>query len=84
MGVSFLDGIPITAKLPMTLTLTVESSPDTINSGTNPTAKGISYKTVSLPNGLRAEVPEFVQTGEQIEMHLDDNMNLTYSKRIRS
>jgi elongation factor P len=71
------------ARLPTTLCLPVEDAPGNIKSGANATTKGIGYKTAILPNGIRVEVPDFVLVGEIIEVSLDDNLNLTYSKRVR-
>ncbi|KAI9217704.1 hypothetical protein BC828DRAFT_351217, partial [Blastocladiella britannica] len=83
LSVSFLDGTPITAKLPTTFQFEIVDTPDNIKGGSNPTAKGIGYKVAILAGDLRVEVPDFCVNGDKIEIAVDDALAIKYVRRVK-
>ncbi|KNE57358.1 translation elongation factor P [Allomyces macrogynus ATCC 38327] len=83
ISVAFLDNTAITAKLPPTFIFEVVDAPAIVMAAANATAKGVGYKVAVLPNGLRVEVPDFVVIGDKIECSVDENLNISYSKRVK-
>ncbi|KAI8974399.1 hypothetical protein BDB01DRAFT_806453 [Pilobolus umbonatus] len=65
---------PVTFKLPDTYTYTVQSVVDRAGQA----AKGTVYKTASLTNGAKLQVPEFVNEGDKIIVDIN---GLRYMKR---
>ena len=65
---------PCTFKLPSTYTYTVES----VVNRAGQAAKGTVYKTASLTNGAKLQVPEFVNEGDKIIVDID---TMKYVKR---
>ncbi|CAO3639176.1 unnamed protein product [Cunninghamella echinulata] len=65
---------PVAFKLPGNYTYTVESVVERAGQA----AKGTVYKTASLTNGAKLQVPEFVHEGDRI---LVDIENMRYMKR---
>ncbi|KAI9261503.1 hypothetical protein BDA99DRAFT_439281 [Phascolomyces articulosus] len=79
IAVSFLttpeDGRkPVTFKLPSNYTFTVE----TVVERAGQAAKGTVYKTATLTNGAKLQVPEFVHPGDRIIVDIESRK---YMKR---
>ncbi|KAI7848247.1 hypothetical protein BDC45DRAFT_450554 [Circinella umbellata] len=79
IAVSFLttpdDGRkPVTFKLPSNYTFTVESVVERAGQA----AKGTVYKTATLENGAKLQVPEFVHPGDRIIVDIESKK---YMKR---
>ena len=79
IAVSFLttpdDGRkPVTFKLPANYTFTVESVVERAGQA----AKGTVYKTATLANGAKLQVPEFVHPGDRIIVDIESKK---YMKR---
>lgn len=65
---------PVTFKLPPHYTYTVDSVVERAGQA----AKGTVYKTASLSNGAKLQVPEFVHEGDKIVVDIE---NMRYMKR---
>ncbi|CAO3614943.1 unnamed protein product [Cunninghamella blakesleeana] len=65
---------PVTFKLPSHYTYTVGS----VIERAGQAAKGTVYKTASLSNGAKLQVPEFVHEGDKIVVDIE---NMRYMKR---
>lgn len=65
---------PCTFKLPSNYTYTVQSVIDRAGQA----AKGTVYKTATLTNGSRLQVPEFVNEGDKIIVDIE---GMKYVKR---
>ena len=66
--VQLYDGKPIGIKLPVQVTLTVAEADPVMKGGT----AAPSYKTAVLENGLKIQVPPFVNAGEKIIVATED------------
>jgi elongation factor P len=65
---------PATFRLPANYTYTVDSVVERAGQA----AKGTVYKTASLSNGSKLQVPEFVHEGDRIIVDIE---NMKYVKR---
>ena len=77
LAVELHDGVPISARLPNTVTGIIAT--------TEPVVKGqtasSSYKPATLENGVRVMVPPFISPGDKIVIKTDD---FSYSERAKS
>jgi elongation factor P len=62
------DGKPLGIKLPVQVTLTVTEADPVLRGGT----AAPSYKSAVLENGLKIQVPPFIEAGERIVVATED------------
>ena len=62
------DGKPLGIKLPVQVTLTVAEADPVLRGGT----AAPSYKSAVLENGLKIQVPPFIDAGEKIVVNTED------------
>jgi elongation factor P len=72
--VQMYDGKPLGIKLPVQVTLTVAEADPVLRGGT----AAPSYKSAVLENGLKIQVPPFIDAGEKIVVATEDG---TYVRR---
>ena len=75
VSVSFYDGSPIAVDLPNQVTCEIESTDAALKGQT----VSSSYKPAILENGLKIQVPPFVESGDQIIL---DTRTNEYVKKI--
>ena len=66
--VQLYDGKPIGIKLPAQVTLTVTEADPVMRGGT----AAPSYKGAVLENGMKIQVPPFIEAGEKIVVATED------------
>ncbi|MDE3115763.1 MAG: elongation factor P [Pseudomonadota bacterium] len=72
--VTVYDGKPIGISLPVQVTLTVAEADPVLRGGT----AAPSYKSAVLENGMKIQVPPFIEAGERIVVSTEDG---TYVRR---
>ncbi|KAI9142059.1 hypothetical protein BKA69DRAFT_337360 [Paraphysoderma sedebokerense] len=82
VSISFWKDTAILAKLPSQLKLPIVETNAPQKAATNPSAKGIGYKTAVLQGNIKVEVPEFCKMGDEIEISLE-NGSATYLRRVK-
>ena len=75
VSISFMEGKPISIKLPINIECTIMSTDVAIK---NQTASS-SYKPAILDCGIKINVPPFIESGEKIIL---DTRTLEYIKRV--
>jgi elongation factor P len=70
------EGAPVTVRLPEHVTLTVAEADPTIKGQT----AASSYKSATLENGIKLQVPPFISTGERIVVNTSEG---TYVERAK-
>ncbi len=77
VNVKLVEGDPVGMELPPTVTLTITEA-DPVVKGQTATS---SYKPALLSNGVKTQVPPFIETGEKIVVRTDD---ASYVERAKS
>jgi len=75
VSISFYDGKPLTVQLPNQINCKVESTDVALKGQT----VSSSYKPAVLENGLKIQVPPFIESGDQI---IIDTRTIEYVKKI--
>ena len=75
VSISFYDGKPITVKLPNQINCKIESTDVALKGQT----VSSSYKPAVLQNGLKIQVPPFIESGDEI---IVDTRSIEYVKKI--
>ena len=68
VNVKLVEGDPVGMELPATVTLTIVEA-DPVTKGQTATS---SYKPALLSNGVKTQVPPFIETGERIVVRTED------------
>ena len=66
LQVEFLDGAPVEVKYPASVELVVDTTPDPIHSDDSNV-----FKAAILENGMEAQVPQFVKSGDTIRIEVE-------------
>jgi len=75
-AVSFIEGTPVSAKLPQTVTLEVVEADPVVKGQT----AAASYKPGLLENGVKIMIPPFVEAGTRVVVNTEDS---TYVERAK-
>ena len=75
VSISFFNGSPISVELPKQVTCKIESTDAALKGQT----VSSSYKPATLSNGIKIQVPPFIENGDEI---IVDTRNIEYVKKV--